>query len=411
MIIKRLKLRNFQIHRTLDLELGEFSAIIGPSSAGKTSILRALDWLFYGNYDQTYPNNPEQETSVAIQLASGTVIARSRLGDKNRAAIRKPGEDAVLFEDFGAVIPGLSELINVREIQAGTKSVNLNFSNQDDPVFMVNSTWSGPAKAAWLGRLYGAHIITAMLRLMSGDKRDHESDRKRFDTDVEALMLRLAAYGDTKAAAEAVAQSRTYLDKMTKMVALTDEMASIMEKKHYIRQYMVLMSVDLDDLNNDALLLQDLHKAAQDRSEDVLDAQQAQERSGLLRLNLGALRADAERLAALRPVADEVRALGDRSNEFDTRLAQLKLIDFQTIKTDVAKHSELYDLNGDNQDNEKDWKLKKICLAKLNPGLDTLKIAVKKACLADGKCPVCKADASGVSTKDLLSNLKTVIGA
>ena len=126
MKITAIDIQNFQAHKRTRIPLTGFTMLVGLSSAGKTSCMRALQFFFYGEWDQTYPNDPEKATAVAIELEDGTKVIRLRKGAVNSAAIIRNNE-TTKFKSFGAVIPGIFNLVNVRPIDIGNKEVNLNF--------------------------------------------------------------------------------------------------------------------------------------------------------------------------------------------------------------------------------------------------------------------------------------------
>lgn len=218
MIVKKIEIKNFQSHRHTVLELDNFSAFVGPSSSGKTVVERALSWVFYNDYDQSYPHVAGEPVSVALTLADGHRIIRMRLGDKNTAKIVPPGvdeEDVQPFKDFGDEIPGVFNLINVRPLTIGKVKLDLNFSRQDPDakgqakIFLLGE--SKPAKAQLLGRLYGAHVVNTMLRLMGRDKLDAGRRLKDLQKDADAAKARLADYADLDGHEAAVAAAEAAL--------------------------------------------------------------------------------------------------------------------------------------------------------------------------------------------------------
>jgi hypothetical protein len=192
--ITKIELQNFQSHKHTVLELALTTAFVGESNSGKSSVERALSWLFYNIWDPGYPQNPDKATGVAIVLKSGTVVARYRTGDKNRAVIRRAGQEPEKFKQFGDEIPGVFDLINTRVIQVNKRKINLNFSRQGDSIFMIGE--SRPSKAHWLGRLYGAHVINSMLRLMGSDRKELDKKQASLDKELTAAMERLKGYDD-----------------------------------------------------------------------------------------------------------------------------------------------------------------------------------------------------------------------
>jgi len=366
MIITEIALKNFQIHKNTNVKLNEFTAIIGKSSAGKSSIMRALMWLIYGEWDKTYPTDPEVQTEAAIRLSNGAVIVRRRLGAKNKAVVIMPGKDPVLYQDFGEHIPGLFDLMNLRPIQLGTKSVNLNFSMQNDPIFMVHE--SRPAKAQWLGRLYGAHVVNAMLRMMSKDKRNLESTRKRLEGELEDLQSKIVGYDDValkKPVLITVEQDMVTLESMKECSFILE---TARKELIHLQNNKKLLEFDIESARNDVKTLNELYDLR-----GILDSITAKDaeiasRSAILHFDCAVVR-------------DDARLLEDLS----------------IIKKDLVDAD--WEITEGNKE-----------LRKTKKDLAAEKKNIKEAVFATGKCPLCRNNKK-TSADTLTKNLKNLIGA
>lgn len=372
MLIKKITLKNFQAHQSLSLDLDQFTAIVGPSSAGKSAILRALSWLFYGDWDATYPNDPEQETAIAIQLADGTIWGRYRKGKRNWAACRKPGEKAVVYQDFGEIIPGLLEELNVRPIRVGTSKVNLNFSMQDDPIFMVHE--SKPAKAQWIGRLYGAHIINMMLRLMSKDKRSIESEKNKVDDEVSKLNADLSKYDGLDEQAQELDHVKDLIGRLSDMNEARRQMLSIMADYEIIKKGSHLLEANTERLRIDLARLEQL-RAAQDA---ILSVQREEWSLNQSRHLLGA---DTESIRA--DIAKLVKSRDDKE-------AYLRTEDeFQEITE--SRHAMTARLEV------------------LNPRLEKLRKDMQDSLFEEGRCPLCSSKPKKLDMEAVTHNLKELV--
>jgi hypothetical protein len=183
-----------------------------------------LQWILYGDWDDTYPRDPAVATAGAITFENGTRVLRIRKDSQNQAAIIRDG-DTTKFKSFGAIIPGLTSLINVQPINIGTKEVNLNFSLQDDPTFMLSE--ARPTKAQWIGRLYGAHIINQMLREMAKDKKNTDGKRKEAEDRLEGLEKELKAYAMVAEQEAILVQARACLDSYNYLEQCNNDKARV----------------------------------------------------------------------------------------------------------------------------------------------------------------------------------------
>jgi len=371
-LIKRISISNFQAHKKLNLELDNFTAIVGPSSAGKSSILRALYWLFHGEWDATYPNDPEKETAVAIQLENGTIWARYRKNKSNTATVRRPGVRSNSFRDFGEIIPGILEEINVRPIKIGTAKINLNFSMQDDPIFLVHE--SKPTKAQWIGRLYGAHIINQMLRIMAKDKRSIESDKKAAEDEEIRLRAELVKYDGLDEKAEALDRVSELLVRLQQLVECQAQMLIIYKDHEYVKNNRHILDIDTDQMRSDAARLVDL-KSAQDAISSIWMENQLFEKSkNLLGVDTEQIRTELTRLQDARAILEEYRRL---EAEFEETTQQ---------RYKLTSLSEF-----------------------LLPRLDFLRKDIQDALFKEGRCPLCHSKPKKLDMDAVVSNLKELV--
>ena len=48
-MLTKIELTDFQCHKSLSLELGKITTLVGPSDSGKSAVIRALDWAVFNN--------------------------------------------------------------------------------------------------------------------------------------------------------------------------------------------------------------------------------------------------------------------------------------------------------------------------------------------------------------------------
>lgn len=220
--INQIELTNFQSHKHTLLDLSDMTAFVGLSSAGKSAVERSLLWIFYGDWNDAYPSDQALATRASVRTASGYHIVRQRMGDKQKAWIIPPGKeegDVQPFRDFGYEIPGVFDIINLRPIITGKDKVYLNFAHQEPKrPFLVGDT--KPAKAQLIGRLYGAHVVNAMLRLLNKDKLELSRRVKAKDDDLLALQRGIDGYAGLDARQTAVNAARIAFDESEALQAL-----------------------------------------------------------------------------------------------------------------------------------------------------------------------------------------------
>jgi hypothetical protein len=327
--------------------------------------------MFYGDWDATYPNDAELDTSIAIQLEDGTIWARFRKGKSNRAMYRKPGEKPLVYQDFGETIPGLLEEMNVRPIKLGTGKINLNFSMQDDPIFMVHE--SKPAKAQWIGRLYGAHIINSTLRIMAKDKRSLESDKKTAEDDEAKLRTELANYEGLDEQSDALDKAGALLKLLGGLNDCQASLTTIMRDHEAIKRGAHFLEADTDGMRIAVARLDDL-MVAQDISLSVQREEWALAHAKSLNADTASLRADLGLLEVARVQLDEYRKLA---------------AEFESSTKD--RHAITNRMEG------------------IIPMLEKHRKDIKDTLFAEGRCPLCQSKPKKLDMDAVAANLKELV--
>jgi len=128
-MIKSITLNNFQSHKDTTVNFCDgINAIVGLSDSGKTSILRAIDWVVNNNPSgEEFISSWSKETSVSIILNSGVVVKRGRSPSDNYYMI-----DKQIFKAFGVYVP--EEVKNVINMEP------INIEKQLDAPFLLGSS-------------------------------------------------------------------------------------------------------------------------------------------------------------------------------------------------------------------------------------------------------------------------------
>lgn len=95
-MIQKIRITNFQAHETLEVDFEKITTIVGPTDAGKSSIIRALGWVCLNQ-----PSGDEfirwgaKKCSVSVWV-DGNVITRVRGSGENYYKLNKK-----VFKSFG----------------------------------------------------------------------------------------------------------------------------------------------------------------------------------------------------------------------------------------------------------------------------------------------------------------------
>lgn len=133
-MIKRIELRNFQRHEQLTVCPADgVTVIVGPSHAGKSAIMRAINWVVFNKpAGASFIRHGSESASVAIETDKGTVTRTKSTKGKNEYRIDLPGHDPIILTGFGQNVP--SSVVDFFELE------EINFQPQMSLPFLICSS-------------------------------------------------------------------------------------------------------------------------------------------------------------------------------------------------------------------------------------------------------------------------------
>jgi len=186
-MIKNLKLKNFQSHRDTSIELAPFTAIIGETNAGKSSIFRALRMLLFNPKDlgQSIINKNAKSCRVEVELESGAKIIREKSNKYNRYIL-----NGNTYERIGNEIPKeVADELKSPLASFGEKSYELNLERQLEPPFLVLEP---PSRVAGIiGYLSGLEAIDSIIQELNRDIKSKENEASKAKRELEETEKQL----------------------------------------------------------------------------------------------------------------------------------------------------------------------------------------------------------------------------
>ncbi len=187
--IQSIHLTNFQSHKDSTIHLsppGEITAICGPSDVGKSTIIRALSWLFCNDWEPSYLRHGARTCTVEATYNDGHAleIRRAKSGGTSYT-ITFPDKTEQRFEGIGRNVPQeVQTLTGVHPVEYGDFSFVLNIAKQSAGPFLGPSV-SSPGRARILGALAGTEEIDLAVRMGSNQLTKDKQEQKRLAGDPE----------------------------------------------------------------------------------------------------------------------------------------------------------------------------------------------------------------------------------
>lgn len=181
-MITHLAVRNFQSLRKIDLDLGNFTVIVGPSSSGKSALIRAVRALATNVRGNGMITRGQKQMAVTGTLDNGVKITLER--DDRAGAYRLSGDGHHHFTKLGGEVPD--------KITQALRLDPINFAAQFDKPFLLDE--SGASVARILGELTNVNTIFEAVRQANRVRANAQSNLKNRRADLSAVRTRMAAY-------------------------------------------------------------------------------------------------------------------------------------------------------------------------------------------------------------------------
>lgn len=259
--IKKIDLINFQSHKFTSLDFADgLNVIVGPSDNGKTSILRAIRWVFF-NEPQGLGmlRNNEDFASVRIYFNNDYSVERKRSKKENLYIIynEKTGE----VQEFNSLRTGLPpEVSNVMKIKKITldkaSDINFNIQFQHDGPFMFSYT--ATQKSALIGKMYNLDVVDKAIDDTNKDIKSQKSDIKRINEEIKELDEKILIYKDIEKE-EKLLKDRELITKnieeSVEKLNLINSLKDKLDENKKNKEYLLERIKDFDKiLSNEALI-------------------------------------------------------------------------------------------------------------------------------------------------------------
>lgn len=232
--ITKVELKNFQKHKHLEVDfVNGVNAILGSSNAGKTSILRAINWALYDTpKGNSFITTGKSSCSVKLYLSNGYIIERSRSrtgGSGTYALYDLKTDNKVDFKGFSNSTP--MPIINAHqmpEITIVDKKYKFNISNQLDGPFMVGA--SSNEKLNMIGALIDTETVDKLAKTLKSDAQKIATKKTMLEDELETVNEEIEAIGDLSILENAINKITKIEDTITNAKSNIDLYNNIINK-------------------------------------------------------------------------------------------------------------------------------------------------------------------------------------
>lgn len=200
-MIEQLTLTNFQAHRNTNLNFHNgVNVIIGSSDSGKTSIIRALNWIVNNRPSgDSFIRRGQDNVTVECVLNGGTIVSRSKTKSKNLYQINDQ-----VYEGFGTSVP--SEVTHAMCFS----DINLQFQ-MDTPFLLSNS----PGEISrYMNKLVNLDDIDKTLKNLTSMKRKADQTYTILNSEIEDLSNQIKNFSDLSKIEDVISQGESAEEKI-----------------------------------------------------------------------------------------------------------------------------------------------------------------------------------------------------
>lgn len=272
----KLKLQGIESHEDTELDIsGNYVTVTGPNNIGKSTLIRAMLWQFYNAIRGSKFIRKGAKITTVSTTFDGVTVERIKGGkgeDKN--SYRLNGKT---LTDVDKDVPiEVSQALSIWPIKIDKDAELLvNVVRQKDHPFLMDE--NGTVKAKVLNALTGHNVLDVALRETATIIKRIKTRKTELDEQVAALLESLKEFVGLEARQEAVAQSRTLIERVLTQVEYVKKVRQYLSSLDSARQ--TLVTVKSQPTGDIALMerLWDRHEQASLKKDAVVGLEQTKQ--------------------------------------------------------------------------------------------------------------------------------------
>jgi len=234
-MISQLQVRNFQSLKKVDIDLGLFTVILGPSNSGKSALIRALQALTSNIRGSSFIT--QGQSSATISALSDEWRVTLEKGDSSSYRVVYPDGSEKTYTKLASAVPDdITRLLNM--VPSG-EAGSLSFASQEDPPFLLKTPGSSVARV--LGDLTHVSLVFEAVRESNRRKSAASSEVKTRQTDLNILLGKAEPFMDLKLKHEVLSRQESSLAEVDILWASASRLSSLVEDLEQGRNYVIAL--------------------------------------------------------------------------------------------------------------------------------------------------------------------------
>jgi len=231
--IKKIVLENFQDHENSEIELTNgINIIIGSSDAGKSAILRAVNFVFHNNLKgDSFIRHNTHECKVTIQFSDGVEVTRIKGSDVNSYIYIDTEGNKHSYPKVGTSIPeDIKKVLNSPPLD--DKKRPISYADQMSNLFLVDLSPTDLPRT--LSELTGIHSLQNAAEILSKNARSYDRTIKDKNDKINTLNDKISQYDYVDKDLEKINEIEKSLTVINKTISKTKSARDFIEKNNKI---------------------------------------------------------------------------------------------------------------------------------------------------------------------------------
>lgn len=227
-MIESIHVQHFQSLDDVRLELAPFTVIVGPSSSGKSALIRAIHTMIANRRGHAFISHGERIASITAQTSHGTVTLTRGKGTSDNAYVIIPSDPSHplapqrTYSKLGGDVP-----VEVTQFLGIDPKDPIAFASQFDKPYLLDDS---PAEIArTLGALTNATVLLEGARESNRRKLDSKRTLTMRQADLQSIQERVPAYRALAEQRAALSEAETQIESARAIQSQIDSLTRAIE--------------------------------------------------------------------------------------------------------------------------------------------------------------------------------------